>query len=122
MEQKGFVEHRAQLEKEIRDALAGNQYGVKPTEVIEDLFSESALCASGYQRMAWVVGKLDDRQWNRSSEKARELFYARRFRQENPNAAIRILLIDAPLTHYGHIERPRQLAAVLLETIRWMMQ
>jgi hypothetical protein len=122
MEQKGFVEHRAQLEKEIRDALAGNRYGDNANEVIDDLYSKPVPCLTGYQRMAWVVGKLDDKVWNRSSEKARELFYARRFRQENPNAAIRILLIDAPLTHYGHIERPRQLAAVLLETIRWMMQ
>jgi hypothetical protein len=122
MEQKGFVEHRAQLEEEIRDALAGNRYGVRPNEVIDDLYSKSIPCLNGYQKMAWVVGKLDDQHWNRSSEKARELFYARRFRQENPTAAIRILLIDAPLTHYGHIERPRQLAAVLLETIRWKMQ
>jgi len=33
---------------------------------------------------------------------------------------IRILLVDAPMTHYGHIERPKQLAAVLVAAVKWV--
>ena len=45
---------------------------------------------------------------------------ARRFREENPEAQVRVLVIDAPLTHYGHIERPRERARILLGAVRWL--
>ena len=64
--------------------------------------------------MAWVVGRLDDGHWDAQPETALEWNIAQRFRKENPGAPVRVLLVDAPITHYGHIERPRQLAAVLL--------
>ena len=76
----------------------------------------------GYRRMAWVVGSLDDAHWDPTPEMAREANFAKRFRQENPGAAIRVLLIAAPVTHYAHIERPQQLAAVLIGAVRWVMQ
>jgi hypothetical protein len=31
-----------------------------------------------------------------------------------------VLVFDVPMTHYGHIERPRQLAGGLLEAVRWV--
>ena len=113
MEHQGMVEHRARLDREIREVLAGNQYGIKPDDVIRDLFSTMSPPLKGYRRMAWVVGSLDNGHWNPIPETAREWNFAKRFRQENSDAAIRVLLIGAPLTHYGHIERPKQLAAVL---------
>jgi hypothetical protein len=121
MEHQGMVEHRARLENEIRQVLAGNKYGIKPDDVIRDLFSTMSSPLKGYQRMAWVVGSLDDGHWAAKPESAREWNFARRFRQENPNAVIRVLMIGAPLTHYGHIERPKQLAAVLVAAARWLM-
>jgi hypothetical protein len=33
---------------------------------------------------------------------------------------VRVLLIDSPITHYAHIERPAQLAAVLVDAARWV--
>jgi len=33
-----------------------------------------------------------------------------------------VLLIDKPITHYGHIEMPKQLAAVLVDAVRWVSQ
>jgi hypothetical protein len=120
MEHQGMVEHRARLEGEIREVLSGNKYGVKADDVIRDLFSTMSSPLNGYQRMAWVVGSLDDGHWAAKAESAREWNFARRFRQENPNAAIRVLMISAPLTHYGHIERPKQLAAVLVAAARWL--
>lgn len=60
--------------------------------------------------------------WDPTPETARESNFAKTFREQNPGAPIRVLLIDAPITHYGHIERPKQLVAVLLEAVRWVMQ
>ena len=122
MEHQGFTEHRAKLEKEIRDVLAGNKLEIRADDVIRDLFSTMSPPLKGYRRMAWVVGSLDDGHWDPTPETAREWNFARRFRQENPGAPIRVLLIGAPVTHYAHIERPRQLSAVLLDTVRWLMQ
>ena len=122
MEHQGMVEHRARLEKEIREVLAGNKYGVKADDVIHDLFSTMSAPLKGYRRMAWMAGSLDNGHWAATPEAAREFNFARRFRQENSNAAIRVLMIGAPVTHYGHIERPKQLAAVLVGAARWLMQ
>ena len=74
----------------------------------------------GYAKMAWIVGSLDDGHWDARPEDAREYQLAERFRRANPSSPIRVLAIDAPLTHYGHIERPRQLAAVLIDAARWV--
>jgi len=120
MEHQGLVEHRARLEKEIRDTLDGNPYGINADEVIRDLFTTMSSPLNDYRKMAWVVGRLDDGHWNRLPEKAREWNIAQRFRKENPGAPIRILLVDAPMTHYGHIERPKQLAAVLVAAVKWV--
>jgi hypothetical protein len=119
MEHQGMVEHRARLEGEIRAIVRGTP-AIDADEVIRDLFSTMTPPLTGYRRMAWVVGKLDNGHWDDQPEKAREWKMAERFRKENPGAAIRVLLVDAPVTHYAHIERPRQLAAVLLDTVRWL--
>jgi hypothetical protein len=120
MEHQGFVEHRERLQREIREALRGNVYGVDPDAVIRDLFVTMTPPLNGYRRMAWVVGRLDDGHWDAVPESAREFQIAQRFRKANPNVPIRLLAIDSPITHYGHIERPKQLAAVLVDAARWV--
>jgi pimeloyl-ACP methyl ester carboxylesterase len=119
MEHQGMVEHRTRLEKEIRETVRGTR-GVNADDVVRDLFSTMSPPLKGYRRMAWVVGRLDDGHWDARPEAARESKFAERFRKENPSASVRVLLIDAPVTHYGHIERPKQLAAVLLDAVRWV--
>ena len=119
MEHQGMVEHRARLEHEIRDTLRGTR-GVNVDEVIRGLFSTMSSPLKGYRRMVWVVGKLDNGHWDQRPEMAREWKMAERFRKENPGAPVRVLLVDAPVTHYAHMERPKQLAAVLLDAVRWV--
>jgi pimeloyl-ACP methyl ester carboxylesterase len=119
MEHQGFVEHRARLEQEIRETLGGRKFGIDADEVIRDLFSTMSPPLKEYRKMVWVVGRLDDGHWDAQPEKAREWHLAQRFRSENPGAAIRVLLVDAPVSHYGHIEQPKQLAAVLVAAVRW---
>ena len=45
---------------------------------------------------------------------------ANEFREANPDVPIRVLLFDVPMTHYGHIEQPRQLAGGLVAGLRWL--
>jgi pimeloyl-ACP methyl ester carboxylesterase len=120
MEHQGFVEHRARLEREIRETLRDNTFGVDANRVIADLFSTMSPPLTGYAKMAWVVGRFDNGHWDEKPEVAREYQIALRFRKANPNVPVRVLAIDAPITHYGHIERPKQLAAVLLDAARWV--
>lgn len=122
MEHQGFDEHRARLEREIRETLAGNTLGVAPEPVIADLFSTMTPPLGGYSKMAWVVGRLDNGHWDAVPADARESHVAARFRRANPGAPIRVLMVDVPITHYGHIERPRSLAAVLVDAARWVSE
>jgi len=118
MEHQGMVEHRARLEREIRETVRGTS--VNADEVIRDLFATMTPSLTGYRRMAWVVGKLDNGHWDTRPEMAREWKMSERFRKENPGAPIRVLLVDADVTHYAHIERPKALAAVLVDSVRWV--
>ncbi|MBA2305818.1 MAG: hypothetical protein H0W08_24740, partial [Acidobacteria bacterium] len=47
---------------------------------------------------------------------------ADQFRKANPGVPIRVLLFDVPMTHYGHIEKPRELAGGLVAALRWLVQ
>lgn len=111
-----------EISSQIRTTLEGNLYGVDAEEVIADLFSTMDVPLDGYRRMIWTTARLDTGHWNEDPEDARELRVAREFRAHNPDAAIRVLLLDVPMTHYGHIEQPRELAGGLLAALRWLVQ
>ncbi len=120
LEHNGADELLEQTEKEIREALLGNKLGVKPEEVIADLFSTNHSPLTGYRKMLWLVGKLDGhaRMIDGIPSEAR---MANEFRKQNPNVPIRVAIFDVPITHYAHIERPRELAAGMLAGLRWLM-
>ena len=107
---------------EIRETLAENEFGVDADEVIADLFSTMDAPHAGYRRMIWTTSRLDTGHWDTDTENARELLIANEFRSKNPDAQIRVLLFDLPMTHYGHIEKPRQLAGGILAALRWLYQ
>lgn len=108
------------ISDQIRENLADNEFGVDAEEVIADLFSTMRLPQTGYNRMIWTTARLDTGHWNTNPQEARELLVANEFRRKNPGAPIRVLLFDLPMTHYGHIEKPRQLAGGLLVALKWM--
>jgi hypothetical protein len=112
---------RDHVANQIREALKGNTLGVTPDEPIADLFTTMRSPVTGYSRMIWTVGGLDDGHWNKDPSNARELQVAGEFRKANPGAAIRVLVYDVPMTHYGHVERPRQLAGGLVAAARWLV-
>ena len=41
---------------------------------------------------------------------------------KNPDAPIRLINWDPPMTHYGHLELPRQLAAAHFSVVRWLVR
>ena len=120
IEHQGMTEHQERLRREIVEALKDNPYKIQPEDVLRDLFAPSRSPLQGYQKMVWVVANLDNGHWNKNPEEALEMTTADRFRKANPGAPIRVLMIDAPITHYGHIEKPRQVAGVLLEAVTWL--
>ncbi len=70
--------------------------------------------------MIWTTARGDTGHWNADPAKARDVIVANEFREANPGVSIRVLLFDVPMTHYGHIERPRQLAGGLVAALRWL--
>jgi len=85
------------------------------------LFAPNQSPLEGYRKMVWVVAKLDATHWNPDHpDQGLEVFTADQFRKANPGVPVRVLLLDAPITHYGHIERPRQVAGALMAAAGWL--
>lgn len=108
------------IASQIRETLRGNSLGVDPEVVIADLFSTMRSPAAGYRKMIWTTAALDEGHWDEDLSAARELLVADAFREANPEAAIRVMLFDVPMTHYGHVEKPRELAGGLVAALSWL--
>lgn len=121
LEHRGMVELQSQLEAEIQRMFTGAKLPVDFNEVSKDLFATNKAPTTGYRKMVWGVGKWDKKHWHKTTpEQAQELTIANQFRRRNPQAAIRVLVFDLPLTHYGHIEKPGEVAAGLLGAVHWL--
>ena len=120
MEHQGSTERRDDAAREIREAIAAAKLRVDPQAVMADLFSTTQAPLTGYRRMIWTAAAGDDGHWDPDPKQARELFVARAFQKANPEAQLRVLVFDVPMSHYGHIERPRQLADGLLAAVEWL--
>ncbi|HET6629638.1 MAG TPA: hypothetical protein VFG91_07675 [Woeseiaceae bacterium] len=122
IEHNSAVNLRTTIESQIRETLAGNSLGIDADEVCRDLFTTMRSPLSGYRKMIWTTASLDSGHWNPDPANARELRVANEFRAANPGIPVRVLLFDVPMTHYGHIEKPRELAGGLLAALRWLSQ
>ena len=121
LEHRGVANLQPECEIEIRDLIAKSGLKVSAEAVFADLFAANKAPLTGYRRMIWGVAKWDKRHWNKiAPEQAQELSMVQPFRENNPEAAIRVQLFDLPITHYGHIERPREVAAGLLGAAYWL--
>ena len=120
LEHQGTTERRDDAAREIREAIAKAKLQVNPDKVIADLFSTARAPVTGYRRMIWTTAAGDDGHWDPDPKQARELFVARAFQKSNPDAQLRVLVFDVPMSHYGHIERPQQLAGGLLAAVEWL--
>ena len=120
LEHQGNLERREEAVREIRSAIAAAKLDVDPEAVIADLFSTVSAPLDGYRRMVWTTALGDDGHWDAEPERARELFVADAFRKANPTAEVRVLVFGVPMSHYGHIEKPRQLAGGILAAVKWL--
>lgn len=117
--EKGYVE--VELKRLI--AAAGNPPGVNFEDVQKDLMSTYFTRVDGFKKMVWTVGHMDRNHWlPEDPMNAPEVFVANQFRQSNPDAAVRLIVWDPALTHYGHLELPKEKAAADYSVIRWLMK
>lgn len=108
------------MEVQINQLLAasGNPWGIDYEDIHQDLFSSLYAPMDGFQKMVWIVNKFDRNHWvPEMPMDSPEVFIANEFRLKNPQAAISVLLLDAPMTHYGHIEKGREVAAAIYEVL-----
>jgi len=113
------------VETEIESLLkrTGNPWGIALEDVQKDLYAAHFTRMDGFQRMVWTTAKFDRNHWNPEDPmKSIELFIANEYRAKNPNAQIRVINWDPPLTHYGHLELPRELAAAHYSVVRWLVR
>jgi hypothetical protein len=120
IEHTASVHQRDEVERTIREVVSSSGLPIDGAAAIKDLFATMRTPIDGYGRMVWTTAMSDDGHWDPDAAKARELFVANQFRRKNPGADIRVLVYDVPMTHYGHIERPRQLAGGTLAAVKWL--
>ena len=121
MEHSGASEMRESVAVEIRAAMQKNNYGVKPDEVMADLFSTTRAPMTGWKKMIFLVGKLDGHGSIRDGIPS-EARIANAYRKRDPNMPVRVALYETPLTHYGYMERPKQLAGGFLAALKWLVE
>jgi hypothetical protein len=116
---------KAWVENEIESLLrrTGNPWGIAAEDVAKDLFATSFTRMDGFKRMVWTTAHFDRNHWNPEQPmKSIEVFIANEYRAKNPDAQIRLINWDPPMTHYGHLELPRQLAAAHYSVVRWLVR
>ena len=117
--QKAWVED--QLETLLKRS--GNPWHIAVEDVEKDLFVTNFTRMDGFRRMVWTTAHFDRNHWNPEEPmKSIEVFVASEYRAKNPNAEIRLINWDPPMTHYGHLELPRQLAAAHYSVVRWLVR
>jgi hypothetical protein len=125
LEHGGAIEQKGHIEVEIEKLLkkTGNSWGVNMEDVSKDLFSTHYTRMDGYKQMVWTTAHFDRNHWvPEDPMKSVEVFFANEYRAKNPNAKIRLINWDPPMTHYGHVELPKQLAAAHYSVVRWFFK
>ncbi len=116
---------KAVVEDEIEKLLksSGNPWGIVAEDVFKDLYVTNYTRMDGYKRMVWTTAHFDRNHWNpEEPAKSIEVFVADEYRAKNPGADIRVMNFDPPMTHYGHLELPRQLAHAHYSVVRWLVK
>jgi hypothetical protein len=125
LEHGGDIQEKGRIEVELENLLkkSGNPWGVNLEEVSKDLFLTHYTRLDGYKQMVWTVAHFDRNHWvPEDPVRSVELFFANEYRARNPTAQIRLMIWDLPLTHYAHVEMPRQLAAAHYSVVRWLLK
>ena len=125
LEHGAAVDQKGWIEVQILGLLkkTGNPWGVNFEDVDKDLYSTHYTRMDGYKKMVWTVGHFDRNHWlPEDPMHALEVYVANEYRAVNPDAQIRLIVWDPPMTHYGHLELPKQLAAADYSVVRWLVK
>ena len=125
LEHGAAVDQKGWIELQILGLLkkTGNPWGVNFEDVDKDLYATHYTRMDGYKRMVWTVGHFDRNHWlPEDPMHALEVYVANEYRDVNPDAQIRLIVWDPPMTHYGHLELPKQLAAADYSVVRWLVK
>ena len=116
---KGYVE--LEIKRLMKES--GNPWKVDFEEVQRELMSTYFTRLTGYKKMVWTVAHMDRNHWLPEDPlNSEEVFVANQYRAANPTSTIRLINWDPPMTHYGHLELPRQKAAADYSVIRWLVK
>lgn len=122
LEHGGAIDQKGRIETEIARLLgkSGNPWNVNVEDISKDLFVTHYTRMDGYSQMVWMVAHFDRNHWvPEEPMQAVEVFVANEYRARNPTAKIRLIVWDPPMTHYGHLEMPKQLASATYSVVRW---
>jgi hypothetical protein len=125
LEHGSGIDQKGRIEVELERLLvkSGNPWGVDLEDVDKDLYSTHFTRLDGYKKMVWTVAHFDRNHWlPEDPMKAPEVYVANEYRRANPNAKVRLMVWDPNMTHYGHLELPKQLAAADYSVVRWLMK
>jgi|GEM_PF-821775 len=118
-DKKGYVE----LEIKRLLKASGNPWNVDFEQVQSELMSTYFTRISGFKKMVWTVAHMDRNHWLPEDPlNSEEVFVANQFRAANPTATVRLINWDPQMTHYGHLELPREKAAADYSVIRWLVK
>jgi hypothetical protein len=120
----GYPE-KGYIEVEIKRLLkaSGNPWKISFEDVDKELMSTYFTRMDGYKKMVWTVGHFDRNHWlPEDPMNAPEVYVANQYRDMNPDAEVRLIVWDPPLTHYGHLELPKEKAAADYSVIRWLVK
>ncbi len=99
----------------------GNPWGIELEDVSKDLFATHFTRMDGFSRMVWMTARWDTNHWDPENQSnAPEIFVANEYRRKNPDGELRLINWDLPMTHYGHVELPRELAGATYSVVRWI--
>ncbi len=118
-DQRGWLE--LELQRLIKKS--GNPWKIDYEDVAKDLFSTMETRLDGYKKMVWTVAHMDRNHWVPEEPlRSTEVYFASQYRAANPDAQIRLIVWDPPMTHYGHVELPKEKAAADFSVVRWLMK
>jgi hypothetical protein len=118
-DRKGYVE--MEIKRLIKES--GNPWGVDFEQVQAELMSTYFTKISGFRKMVWTTAHMDRNHWLPEDPlNSEEVYVANQFRAANPGSTIRLINWDPQMTHYGHLELPKQKAAADYSVIRWLMK
>jgi hypothetical protein len=118
-----YLRARAEVLLEEHLHATGNPWDIDLEDVAKDFFATHFTRMDGFTRMVWMTARWDTNHWDPDDQaKSPEIFVVNEYRRKNPAGELRLINWDLPMTHYGHVELPRELAGATYSVVRWLVR